>query len=306
MRAPRALIPLIAVCGAAAVVVTAGAGAAIELSPGGPGASGPALADAAEEVPAATVNAMTWNVCGDTGCPLGTRPAELSQQITQQIAGSEVGGRKVRMNAVLLQEVCSGHVDTLRSVASLRSWTWAFAPMRTGGAKRSCANGQGQYGVALGAESAVSDVQETRLPAPERSGRTALCGTVAAWQTRLCSVQLSQPDDDPGGGWRGKQIGALTGRPDLAAENRVIIGGDFAERPESPVLDPLYRAFAECDQGPGETRTGGMTRQGANGAAVAKTDYLFISKTAGASCGVSGAPVTASDHKPLAAAVRFR
>ncbi|MEW2356014.1 endonuclease/exonuclease/phosphatase family protein [Spirillospora sp. NPDC029432] len=302
MRAPRALIPLLAVCGAAAVVATAGAGAAIELDPD---ARGPALADAAEEVPPATVNAMTWNVCGDTGCPLGTRPDELVKEISQRTASNEVGGRRVRMNAVLLQEVCSGHVDTLRKSGALRSWSWTFAPMRSGGAKRTCANGQGEYGVAVGAESALSEIEEKRLPSPDRHGRSAVCGTVAAWQTRLCSVQLSsaQPDDDPGGAWRGKQIGELAG---FAEESRVIVGGDFTERPESPALDPLYRDFAECDQGPGESRTGALTQQGPGGTAVAKTSYLFISKEAGASCGVSSAPVAASDHRPLAAAVRFR
>jgi endonuclease/exonuclease/phosphatase family metal-dependent hydrolase len=303
VRAPRALIPLLAVCGAAAVVVTAGAGAAIER---GADATTPALADAAQVVPRTTVNAMTWNVCGDTGCPFGTRPAELAGQIAHQMAENEVGGRKVEMNAVFLQEVCSGHVDALRSIDRLRSWNWAFAPMRTAGdAKRTCANGQGDYGIAVGAESGLSGVREIKLPSPAGYGRSVVCGSVAAWQTRLCSVQLSSPqwDDDPRGEWRGKQIGKLT---ELAAETRVIVGGDFTERPEAPALDPLYRDFAECDQGPGESRTGAMTQQGAGGATVAKTDYLFISKTAGASCGVSKAPVAASDHRPLAAAVRFR
>ncbi|MFI0357757.1 endonuclease/exonuclease/phosphatase family protein [Actinomadura sp. 9N407] len=301
MRAPRALIPLLAVLGAAAVVVTAGAGAAIERNTD---TASPALADAAEDVPRATVNAMTWNVCGDTGCPLGTLPAELAGQISQQMTANEVGGRQVTMNAVFLQEVCSGHIDTLRSVDWLRSWSWAFAPMRTAGAERTCANGQGRYGVAVGTASPLSDVQKTELPSPAQYGRSVVCGSVAAWQTRLCSVQLSsaQPDDDPSGEWRGKQIGELT---ELAVESRVIIGGDFTEQPHAPALDPLYRDFAECDQGPGESRTGALTQQAANGATVAKTDYLFISKTAGASCGVSKAPTAASDHRPLAAAVRF-
>ncbi|GAA2446936.1 hypothetical protein GCM10010191_75120 [Actinomadura vinacea] len=300
MRTPRALIPLLAVAGAAAVVVTAGAGAAIEQVSV---PSGPALADAVQDVAPATVNAMTWNVCGDTGCPMGTRPAELAGEVARQMNGSEVGGRQVRMNAVLLQEVCSGHVDTLK--AKLRSWSWAFAPARTtGGAERQCANGQGRHGVAVGADSGLSDVKEMRLPAPDRYGRSAICGTVSTSRTRLCSVQLSsaQPDDDPRGQWRAKQIGKLT---ELAGEDRVIVGGDFTERPEAPALGTLYRDFAECDQGPGESRTGAMTQQDWRGNAVAKTDYLFISKTAGASCGVSPAPVRTSDHRPLAATVRF-
>ncbi|MFF5265155.1 endonuclease/exonuclease/phosphatase family protein [Actinomadura viridis] len=303
MRAPRALIPLLAVCGAAAVVVTAGAGAAIEH---GPAARGPALADAAEALPPATVNTMTWNVCGDTGCPMGDRPAELAEEIAAETARNEVGGRRVSMNAVFLQEVCSGHVDKLRATGGLRSWNWAFAPSRTaGGAERACANGQGRMGVAVGAESPLSEVEEVRLPSPENHGRSAVCGTATAWQARLCSVQLSSTrwDDDPRGEWRGKQIGKLA---ELAAENRVIVGGDFTERPESAALDPLYREFAECDQGPGDARSGAMTQQDWRGTTVAKTDYLFISKTAGTSCGVPHTPVRSSDHRPLAATVRFR
>jgi endonuclease/exonuclease/phosphatase family metal-dependent hydrolase len=304
VRPPRALIPLLAVVGAAAVVVTAGAGAAIDKIPG---TAGPALADAAAEaLPPASVNAMTWNVCGDTGCPLGARPGELATEIARQLAGSEVGGRTVGMNAVFLQEVCSGHLDTLKGNDRLRSWSWAFAPSRTtGGAERACANGQGRLGVAVGTESPMSDVAEVKLPSPDRYGRSAVCGTVGTWGARLCGVQLSssQWDDDPRGQWRAKQIGVLG---ELAVQDRVIIGGDFTERPESPALDPLYKTFAECDQGPNESRTGAMTQQDWRGTAVAKTDYLFISKTAGASCGVSGTPTRASDHRPLAAAVHFR
>jgi endonuclease/exonuclease/phosphatase family metal-dependent hydrolase len=249
---------------------------------------------------------MTWNVCGDARCPMGADPAGLADQVARRVAATEVGGRQVKINAVLLQEVCSGHVDRLRSAGGLRSWTWAFTPERAnGGTDLKCSNDQGKLGVAVGAESPLSEVQETRLPSPERHGRSMVCGTVGAWQTRLCSVQLSTGrwDDDPRGRWRVKQVGALA---EQAGENRVIIGGDFSERPESRVLDPLYRDLAECDQGPGQSRTGAMTSLDARGAPVAKTDYLFISKTAGASCGVPPSPVRASDHHPLAAAVRFR
>ncbi|GLZ07243.1 hypothetical protein Acsp03_47090 [Actinomadura sp. NBRC 104412] len=303
MRAPRALIPLFAVAGAAAVVVTAGARAAIEE---GPSAAAPTLADAGENAPFTAINAMTWNVCGDLGCPSPADPAGAAAQVAQRVAASEVGGRQVRLNAVLLQEVCSGHLDALRAVTGLRSWSWAFAPERArGGGDRECGNGRGTLGVAIGTDSALSDVERVRLPSPDAHGRSMVCGTVGAWRARLCSVQVSSGgwDDDPRGRWRAKQIAAITER---AAGRRVIVGGDLAERPESPVLDPLYRSLAECDQGPGESRTGAMTLLDQRGTPVAKTDYLFISKSAGVSCGVSPAPVRTSDHHPLAAAIRFR
>jgi endonuclease/exonuclease/phosphatase family metal-dependent hydrolase len=301
VRAPRALIPLLAVAGAAAVVVTAGAGAAFEEDPS---SGGPVVADASVDVPAATVNAMTWNVCGGTGCPMGADPAALIEQIERRMAGSEVGGQRVRMNAVFLQEVCSGHIDRLKD--RLRTWSWAFASERAnGGADRRCGGGQGELGVAVGAETSLSDVEKVRLPSPERHGRSAVCGLVAGWHTRLCSVQLSteQPDDDPLGRWRAEQIERLTA---FATGKRVIIGGDLAEPPHSGVLDPLYRDLAECDQGPNDSRTGEPTRLDGTGRTVAKTDYLFISKAARASCGVSPPDARASDHYPVTATVRFR
>ncbi|MEV4254758.1 endonuclease/exonuclease/phosphatase family protein, partial [Spirillospora sp. NPDC049652] len=71
MRAPRALIPLLAVCGAGVVVALAGAGAAIEKSPalGSTDAGRPQRAAADGPV---SVTALTWDVCGDAepGCPL--------------------------------------------------------------------------------------------------------------------------------------------------------------------------------------------------------------------------------------------
>ncbi|MFC6886878.1 MULTISPECIES: endonuclease/exonuclease/phosphatase family protein [Actinomadura] len=299
MRAPRALIPLFAVCGAAAVVAVAGAGAAIEGLPD----VGSAHADGVRAVPGATITATTWNVCADAlaGCPLGAAPAELGKRIPQRMRGIEVGGRKVDATAVFLQEVCSGHVNVLKNVPSMRGWTWAFAP--SGG---SCTDGQGRLGVALGTRAPMTGVRHVRLPAPARHERVAVCGDVARWHARVCATQLSAPrwDDDPIGDWRAKQVKRLTG--ELAGAERAILGGDLGERPESPSLDPLYQAYGECDQGPGPARTGSGTLQNARGQAVEKTDYLFASKSAGVSCGVPERADTASDHRPLTAVIRFR
>ncbi|WP_030170403.1 endonuclease/exonuclease/phosphatase family protein [Spirillospora albida] len=294
MRAPRALIPLLSVCAAAAVVTAAGAGAAIEGLSGG----GPALADSASEASTVTVNAMTWNVCGDAepGCPLGARPAELTRQIAQQMRATEVGGRRVRTDAVFLQRVCSGHVDGLKKIDPFGTWSWAFAPAPKG---RACANGQGRLGVAVGTRAALTDVRQVALPSPAGAGRVAVCGEVASWSARVCATQFSAED----GEWRGRQARALANLAGSAV--RVVVGGDLAERPESPVLDPLYAAYDECDQGPGGARTGEKTRQDWRGQDVEKNDYLFISKSAGVSCAVPDAPVRASDHRPLSAVIRF-
>ncbi|WP_308286910.1 endonuclease/exonuclease/phosphatase family protein [Actinomadura parmotrematis] len=282
-------------CGAGAIVAFAGAGAAIEKG------SVPGLGD--EERPAAeqvTLTALTWNVCGDVrpGCPLGARPAELARRISQQIAGTVVGGRRVGANAVLLQEVCSATVVAVGKTAAMHGWTWEFA---ASGGTRACANGQGRPGVALGVQGKIDNVESPALPAPAGHGRTALCGTVAAWQTRLCTVQLSGTAEDPSGAWRRKQTGRLA---ELAGGGRAIVGGDLTDAPTAAPLDVLYRDRAECDQGPRSRAA--KTLQDAAGRAVAKSDYLFVPKDTAMSCEVPDQPVRSSDHRPVAALVSFR
>ncbi|MFI6514623.1 endonuclease/exonuclease/phosphatase family protein [Spirillospora sp. NPDC050679] len=304
MRAPRALIPLLAVGGAAAVLAAAGAGAAIKELP----SFGPAHADGGRAPAPASVTAVTWNVCGDAepGCRLGSQPAELTRRIAQQARTTVVGGRKVRPDVLFLQEVCSGHLTALGKTASMDGWTWAFASNgKAGGKPRACVNGQGQYGVALGVRvRPMTDVRQVRLPAPQAHGRATVCATVKAWRTRLCSTQLSSArwDDDPRGEWRRKQVRQLA---TLVGHGRVVIAGDFTERPQSKTLDPLYRDYAECDQGP-DPRDGAKTLQDWQGRAVEKTDYLFTTKSASVSCGVATTPTQFSDHRPMSARVRFR
>ncbi|MFD0683818.1 endonuclease/exonuclease/phosphatase family protein [Actinomadura fibrosa] len=299
MRSPRALIPLLSVCAAAAIVTAAGTGAAID----GLSGSGPAHADgAARETPEATVTATTWNVCGapEAGCPLGARPAELAGRIVQQLAGTEVGGRRVKPNAVFLQEVCDGQVQALRKAAQFRGWTWAFAPSASGPA---CADGQGRPGVAVGTRARLTGVRQTRLASPAGRGRVALCGDVASWSTRVCAAQLSPASEDPRGEWRRKQARALAGA--AGAGSRAVIGGDLVDGPASTVLNPLYQGFSECDQGTVPSRTGAGTLQNGRGDTVEKADYLFTSTAVSVSCGVPAAPVRASDHRPLSAVIRF-
>jgi endonuclease/exonuclease/phosphatase family metal-dependent hydrolase len=291
VRSPRALIPLLSVCAAAAVVAAAATGASIEGLPGG---GGPAHADgAAEPPPAVTINAVTWNVCGGPGCPSGAAPAKLTKQVVQRMRATEVGGRKVRTNAVLLQEVCEGHVRTFKK--TMDTWTWAFAAS-PGGA--SCAQGQGKAGVAIGTDAALTETRQAKLPAPAGRARIALCGEVPSWATRVCVTQFSPAEGDE---WRQKEARALT---TIAGTGRVLVGGDLADSPDSPALDPLYAAYAECDQS-GAARTGAKTRQNWQGTAVEKTDYLFITKSAAVSCSVPSTRTKASDHRPMSAEIRF-
>nr|WP_157407982.1 endonuclease/exonuclease/phosphatase family protein [Actinomadura atramentaria] len=296
MRAPRALIPLLAVCGAAAVVGFAGAGAAIEK-----GGGAPALDNGVEDPPEpATITAMTWDVCGDAapGCPLGARPGELVRAVEREARGNTVGGRRVKAEAVLLQRVCSAQVTELKNSAAFKGWAWEFAPDDERGA---CANGQGRPGVALGGSTALGDVRKVRLPAPKGHGRAAVCATSGTWRTRLCSARFSATAEDPRGEWRRKQAAELA---EAAGPGRVVFGGDLVDQPAARPLDALYRDFAECDQGP-KQRDGGKTRQNWTGAAVEKTDYLFVNQEAAVSCGVPRTANRSSDHRPMTAVVTF-
>ncbi|GAA4362380.1 hypothetical protein GCM10023088_03970 [Actinomadura verrucosospora] len=290
MRSPRALIPLLSVCAAAAVVTAAATGASIEGLPGG---GGPAHADGAAPRPAAvTINAVSWNVCGGSDCPTGTAPAKLTKEIVQRMRETEVGGRTVRPNAALLQEVCEGQVRSFKT--SLPRWSWAFAP-----GDGTCAAGQGRAGVAIGTDAPLTAQRQVKLPASDGVSRIALCGEVPSWTTRVCVTQFSAAES---GQWRRKEAGALA---TLAGTDRVLVGGDLADVPESTALDPLYAAYDECDQ-TGASRAGANTRQNWQGTALDKTDYLFIGKSAAVSCSVPAAPVKASDHRPLSAVVRYQ
>ncbi|GAA2617047.1 endonuclease/exonuclease/phosphatase family protein [Actinomadura fulvescens] len=296
MRAPRALIPLLAVSGAAVVVVTAGAGAAIEQGDD----PGPPAADMAQDTRTTAVNVLNWNVCGDTDPRCGAKPADVVKTVSAQLKGNVVSGRRIKANAVFLQEICLGQVKAI--AAGTGTWSWQFAPvLRADGKPAACANGQGQFGIALGSQHEISGVEKVYLPAPRARRQPALCGNVASWSNlRLCTAQLS---DEPNGEWRRRQTQKITA---LAGAGRVVFGGDFNEQPNKPALDVLYRSFGECDQTAGGARTGERTYQNAQGLAVAKTDYVFATKTAGIACEVPNQPVRSSDHRPIAAVVHFR
>jgi endonuclease/exonuclease/phosphatase family metal-dependent hydrolase len=306
VRAPRAVVPLLAVTGATVVVVTAGAGAAIKGGSGG----GPTPASAADtpRQPAATVKALTWNVCGNKAphCPLGTNPAKLAATISYHMQNQAVDGRKVKANVVFLQEVCSGHLKILGRYGWLRSWSWTFAPAKKAGGKpKTCANGQGQFGVAIGAAQKLTGVSKTYLPSPKFEGRVAVCGTLAGWGTRLCTAHLSSgmKSDDPKGTYRKLQTARLK---TLAGTGRVVFGGDFNDQPAKPSLDVLYRAYRECDQGAGAGRGGEFTHQNAQGKAWEKLDYVFAGRASTLSCDVPDAAVRSSDHRPVIAVATFR
>ncbi|MCP2338045.1 endonuclease/exonuclease/phosphatase family protein [Actinomadura rupiterrae] len=303
MRAPRALIPLVAVCGAGVVVALAGAGAAIEKSP----ALGSTDAGKTQPLTAAgplAVNVVTWDVCGDAepGCPLGSDSAGLVRRIDRQLGTTTVAGKAVQADALLLQRVCSEQVRSLKGLGRLKSWSWIFTPQPAADDRspRACVNGQGKLGLAVATRKPITDVRHANLPSQPGHGRVAVCGTVQAWSARVCTAQLSSsdPGDDPDGAWRAKQAQTLLG---LADADRVIIGGDFTDKPRAKSLDAFYSVYTEC----GGDRTGAPTSQDASGKATDKTDYLFASHSATLTCTVPPTPVRSSNHRPITATIHF-
>ncbi|MEV4254810.1 endonuclease/exonuclease/phosphatase family protein, partial [Spirillospora sp. NPDC049652] len=236
------------------------------------------------------------------GCPLGGDPDGLVRRIDRQLAATAVAGRPVQPDALLLQRVCSAQVKSLKALGRLKSWSWTFAPQPAADDRtdRTCVNGQGRLGLAIATREPLTEVRHAGLPSQPGHGRIAVCGTVQAWAARVCTAQFSsaEPDDDPDGAWRPKQTQTLLG---LADADRVVIGGDFTDKPRAKSLDAFYSIYSEC----GGKRVGDPTRQDASGKATEKTDYLFASPSAALSCGVPAAPVHASDHRPLTATIRF-
>lgn len=170
--------------------------------------------------------------------------------------------------------------------------------LRTAAQRPTCVQDQGRLGVAVGTDAELTGTTTTELPATTGRAPIALCGDVPTWTTRICVTQLDPAENTEA---RRKQADALT---DLAGTGRVLVGGDLADTPHSPALDPLYETYAECDQ-TGTSRTGANTRQNWQGTAVDKTDYLFTTPSAAVSCSVPDTRNKASDHRPLSAAVRF-
>ncbi len=240
-----------------------------------------------------TINAVTWNVCGGPGCPSGAAPAKLTKQVVQRMRSTEVGGRKVRTNAVLLQEVCEGHVRTFKK--TMDTWTWAFAASPTVAlARRARAK--------LASRSAPTNRSSgpaRRSSPPPPTARASHCAARCRPGRPGCASRSSARPRATSGGRRRP----APSRRSLGT-GRVLVGGDLADSPDSPALDPLYTAYDECDQS-GASRTGAKTRQNWQGTAVEKTDYLFITKSAAVSCSVPSARTKASDHRPMSAEIRF-
>ncbi|MEU1124090.1 endonuclease/exonuclease/phosphatase family protein [Streptomyces sp. NPDC005899] len=239
----------------------------------------------------------TWNMCGvrqwncqDTG--------DRGEKIRALKRLAEVDDARV----VMLQEVCSGDLETARRELG-RGWRSVFRPYayREASGRRTavaCAeDGQGRAGLAILAASPLTrvSVPDAQQPAVGLH-RGMVCAAVAAPEVRVCNAHLSLPGSDlahPGWEFRDDQLRALVG----AADGRTVFGGDLNSAPPASGggsriwPDAVYGRYRECDQTSLASREGRPTLLSGD-----KVDYLF---TALPRTGCSLRTTGVSDHRAL-------
>lgn len=265
-------------------VVSAGATA---TSPGDPTASA---------YVATSVRAATWNICGEAGgatpvdlgyCPDRNRPDVKADAIADVV-------RQRDLNAVLLQEVCSGNADDgsgnsssdpanpsdLEWIASRLGpeWTFRWATVVRPDGRSDCRGGlSGTLSVAIGVKGTITWSHAVPLPVPLGEGADraqVLCVGVADWDSHVCTTHLANIDDP--------SVYAAeveTVRSEVAGYPSVVLGGDFNTGiPDN--LQALYGTLAECDQQsylPGDANNEATHFTYTPGAPYTgrKIDYLF-------------------------------
>lgn len=284
-----------------------------------------ATAVSAQQVP--TLRVMTWNMCGESGgvtptlhflspayCPSRGQPAAKMAKVAALAKG-------LHLDAVLLQEVCSGapgsHLDLLEHDLG-RGWSFAWAPTKRDDGRSDCRDGlAGTYSTAIAVRGRISSVVE-RQPLPIPAGfeqSQILCATVVGWQSTVCTTQLDNEDQLPAGTYAA-EVQAV--RETIARYQRVVFGGDFNTQVAAK-LAPLYQLAQECDQ-QAYTPTGSTnapthsswdpSRADPGRYDYVKLDYLFAAsgfKDCGTRLDLSDradyasttAPTGVSDHAPL-------
>ncbi|WP_411081152.1 endonuclease/exonuclease/phosphatase family protein [Streptomyces sp. cmx-18-6] len=239
----------------------------------------------------------TWNVCGvrqwnceDTG-PAGEKRARI------EALARESGAR-----VILLQEMCSGDLDSVR--ASLGGeWHSLFRPYTAGrdgrGATVNCTgDGRGTAGYGILSALPLSRVAEASLPQPATGLRRAvLCATAGAEDVRICTAHLNPPQSGAGSVTAELRADQLRALVEAASGPRTVFGGDLNTGPPGrgvtdawAGVEGPYGVYRECDQSassgrPRETHRGGY-----------KIDYLFTGLPR-QECSVVRSP--ASDHWAL-------
>ena len=266
----------------------------------------PALAESSS---AASIRAVTWNICGwkvQDACrypSIGAKAAEIKNVIDLRDA-----------NVVLLQEACQAHVAELARILG-PEWTLHATPyMRWTSSTSSrpiwCGNDHpgSADAIAYGSVNVVVGIKEAGIPASQKTveylpGFTGtnrwrhplLCVSSFTLDVRACTSHLTWPGEWDGTSsqveeqnMRRAQVSRIVER--LADDPRAVVGGDFNTwPPDGPdhaadQIVGMYDAFRECDQAVyGDLRAGRPTNGGY------RIDYIFGHGT-WSSCNVEPRP----------------
>ncbi|MFI9722475.1 endonuclease/exonuclease/phosphatase family protein [Streptomyces sp. NPDC052396] len=290
----------------------------------------PASASAAVE----SVRAMTWNICGEAGgppgdssyCPYRNEPKKKAQAIAEVV-------RVRKINAVLLQEVCSGpprpggakghsQLDEIQAALG-KGWSAAWAESKRPDGRSDCRGKlSGTLSTAILVRGKINHrPKPVPLPVPlhkDADRNQVMCVGVAGWKTHVCTTHMSNNDQLLAAGVYEKEVATV--KKVISAYPRVVLGGDFnmgLYNHRIPArLQPLYQMMPECDRksyAPGDAtdeathfsfdpRTGGYTES--------KIDYLFgtagftgcdswTQKADQADYRYTKQPTGISDHAPL-------
>lgn len=266
----------------------------------------PAPPPAAAPTPQRGIDTLTWNVCANNSdCAMyGYSVSGFTDAVSQRVEGANA-------DVVFFQEFCEKLAKPLEQKLEERldggadTWDVRFAPIqyRTGTshwAQKACAGNRGAYGVAVAVPAENSWYKAVELDSPDGTERrTALCAAVPSWAVMACSAHFSTGGagyDDPDRSQQQEQASYLAQQVGQYSGYRPVFGGDLNATPTVkptgstvPVLQPLYNAYAECDE-PDNRPTKGTL----------KLDYLFAPPSATWSgCTVVPEPANPSDHQPL-------
>ncbi|MEU3267481.1 LamG-like jellyroll fold domain-containing protein [Streptomyces bacillaris] len=226
-----------------------------------------------------SVRAMTWNICGEAGggtpgtgayCPDRNDPRAKAAAVAEVVRARD-------LNAVMLQEVCSGPFvpglnsgsgapSQLDEIATTLGPEWSFRwaevwrPATAAfpqGSSYCRAGLTGTLSVAVGVKGRIDWQRIRTMPVPVDAGQSrtqALCVGAAGWESHLCSAHVANFDaaarqgrmtQAQADGLYADQIGVI--KEMAAGLPSVVVGGDFNTRLRTK-LQPLHDTLYECDE----------------------------------------------------------
>ncbi|WP_426405224.1 FG-GAP-like repeat-containing protein [Streptomyces sp. R-07] len=271
-----------------------------------------AAADTVDPATAPPVRTITYNVCGQSStCQSKLELPDWTAKVRDEVLAWDA-------DAVMLQELCSGQYDALRTELAGHGYTavWASTkPTTTGCAHWSTTDTSFGQGLFVKAPAVQKYTAQLDVPA-DKEARSVLCARapVDGRTTLLCTTHLAQyivPDNGS------SQVMAKIDT--WAAGIPVILGGDLNAGP-GPTYDPMLNPirdglpgtgpFAEADENDIDHFTAECLQAGASTchsgepttAEGVKFDHVFLSARDFHTVRADAIEPGLSDHKLLRAA----